>query len=104
MVPVALCGGGSAIPAHVTWLKAEVWWDALGDVNTAIAALCATIGVLYWLTQRAVRVDLEPRRRELLSLLAGLQEEVADECSEELDDASALTHSYITTNQTQRET
>jgi MFS family permease len=48
------------------------WNAAVVAVQTAI--LFVIVGAfVYWLNQRAVRKDLEPRRRELQELLASLQ-------------------------------
>ena len=60
---------------HVSWLKSNDTWDVL--VNFLI--LIVVFGFIYWMNQRAVRRELEPRRQELLVLLASLQDEVAVE-------------------------
>jgi CubicO group peptidase (beta-lactamase class C family) len=54
---------------HVGWLRRD-WWGTLGSV----VFLAVVYGAIYHLNQVAVRCQLEPRRRELLSLLAGLGE------------------------------
>ena len=66
--------------AHVTWLKSEGWLDALSDVNVFIfIEIGALYYFLYWMNQRAVRLDLEPRRQELLRLLTSLRDETTVE-------------------------
>jgi hypothetical protein len=66
-----------AVPAmaffgHIYWL-AGGGWEAAG----AMAGVAAVVGLIlvwvYRLNQAAVRNELEPRRRELQALLAGLQ-------------------------------
>ena len=67
-----------AVPAmafvgHVYWLAGGGWGAAV-----AMAGVAAVVGLIlawvYRLNQAAVRDGLEPRRRELQALLAGLQE------------------------------
>ena len=62
--------------AYVTWLKSVGWLDSLTDVNVFVGLfLVALYYFLYFLNQSAVRSVLEPRRQELLTLLASLGDE-----------------------------
>ena len=62
--------------AHVTWLKSDGWLDSLTDVNVLVGLfLVALYYFLYYWNQSAVRWVLEPRRQELLTLLASLGDE-----------------------------
>ncbi len=57
--------------------RAGGWWTALAfSVATALGVL--VLGVVYWLNQYAVRAGLEPRRRELETLLISLEDETPD--------------------------
>ncbi len=64
--------------AHVAWLSSRNWLDALSHAGNFVF-LFALYGFIYYLNQRAVRTDLEPRRQELLTLLASLGDELTDE-------------------------
>lgn len=71
----------TAFFAHVT-MQAPIHtpFDMLGRAGTFLllsAFLAAIYGFIYWLNQRAVRKQLEPRRQELLMMLASLEEETA---------------------------
>lgn len=57
--------------AQVNWLRSGNWWESLGS-TLLVAALYA---VIYFLNQLAVSRQLEPRRRELLTLLTSLRDE-----------------------------
>lgn len=57
--------------------RAGGWWTALAfSVATALGVL--VLGVVYWLNQYAVCAGLEPRRRELETLLISLEDETPD--------------------------
>lgn len=60
---------------HVALLRSEDWLEALGNASGGFVFLFALYYFVYWLNQRAVRVQLEPRRQELLALLTSLGEE-----------------------------
>jgi hypothetical protein len=86
---------------HQIWLLRNILWWYLMPLNVAIAAFFLQVGwirgvnradafvvmlflfgtvafvmiVVYWANQRAVRVELEPRRRELQELMDALGEE-----------------------------
>jgi hypothetical protein len=73
-----------AFTAHVSWLKSRDWLDALSDVNAFIVVfLLAVFYFIYYINQRVVRSKYEPRRKELLTLLAGLSDETTSEVSGE---------------------
>ena len=66
-----------AIFFHFSWLDSN---STVGFVTLALGwflFLVVIYGFVYWVNQRAVRKDLEPRRQELLVLIASLQDEVA---------------------------
>jgi CubicO group peptidase (beta-lactamase class C family) len=65
-----------AFYAHLSWLKFKVGSDALSDENAFIfVCLLALLYFLYQMTQRAASRCFEPRRQELLALLASLGDE-----------------------------
>lgn len=72
--------------AHVAWLSAiesNNWLAALGFATFLSVFLLALYYWIYRLNQRAVRTHLEPRRQELLALLASLRDETTSEVSGE---------------------
>ncbi|TWU30239.1 serine hydrolase domain-containing protein [Bythopirellula polymerisocia] len=74
-----------AFTAHLAWLKSKNSLDTFSDVNIFIFVFfLAGFYFLYFINQRAVRVELEPRREELLSLLASLGDELEDKPTREL--------------------
>jgi len=60
---------------QITWLHSHGWPDALAHVAPPVIAIFAVYAFIYWLNQYAVRTKLEPRRQELLALIASLGEE-----------------------------
>jgi len=64
--------------AHVTWLRSKDWLDALSNLDVFLF-LFALYYLIYYLNQRAVRLQLEPRRQELLTLLVSLGDESTEE-------------------------
>jgi hypothetical protein len=69
-----------AYTAHVSWLKSRDWSDALSDVNSfVIVFFLALFYFFYYVSQRVVRTQYEPRRRELSTLLASLGDETPGE-------------------------
>jgi hypothetical protein len=61
-------------PAHRAWQSRDDGLSALAEF-AAVALVFALVGLfIYWLNQRAVRKDLEPRRKELETLLKNLNE------------------------------
>jgi CubicO group peptidase (beta-lactamase class C family) len=72
------------------WVPADEWWDTFGHVAVAVlffAYLCVVVlGVfafVYYLNQRAVRLQLEPRHQELLALISSLKDDTTSEVSGE---------------------
>lgn len=64
-----------AFLGHVAWQeRSDGWWAALIAVMQAAFVVIVYAGI-YWLNQRAVRDELEPRRQELLTLLTSLGDE-----------------------------
>ena len=59
---------------QIAWvIRAGGWWVVL-VVAGMTAVEVAIFGGVYWLNQRAVRSELEPRRQELQALLASLKD------------------------------
>ena len=55
---------------HVEWLKQpDDWWDVLDGLGLVAGAMALTV-FLHFATQYALHSKLEPRRHELLTLLA----------------------------------
>ena len=73
-----------AVPAaaflgHVYWLSAAGGWLAAVAMGGVAAVVGVILAWVYRLNQVAVRDVLEPRRRELQALLAGLGDQVSSE-------------------------
>ncbi len=67
-------------------LPSDDWSEVLGSAAFVVflsAFLFATYGFVYYLNQRAVRTQLQPRRQELLTLLTSLGDETTSEVSGE---------------------
>ena len=62
---------------HVSWMSAATWWQFPLILMPYSFFLLALYGGIYYFTQLAVRKDLEPRRHELLTLLASLGDETS---------------------------
>ena len=70
----------SAFFIQAAWsLRAGGWLPVLSDVVMLEVFLAVVYGGIYFLNQYAVRRQLEPRRRELLALLASLGDESTGE-------------------------
>jgi hypothetical protein len=73
LLPLALAM--LAFFGHAAWReRAGGWWTLLA-VSMVVAIGAIIFGGIYWLNQRVVRSELEPRRQELESLLVSLSEE-----------------------------
>jgi hypothetical protein len=73
-----LAAPGLVFFGHVGWLSRAAGWPA-ALVMAGLAAVAGLIvAAVYRLNRACVRRTLEPRRRELRALLAGLQESSAD--------------------------
>ncbi len=67
---------------HISWLNWSHDWPAfLGFTALLVGFVFAVYGSVYYANRRIVRRRLEPKRQELIALLAGLSEEPADEVS-----------------------
>jgi hypothetical protein len=62
---------------QLTWLHSRDWLDGLAHIAGPLIVVFLTFCFVYWLNQYAVRSRLEPRRQELLTLLASLGDETA---------------------------
>ena len=70
--------------ASVSWsVSSGNWLQALVSMTMAFGFLVAIYGFVYYLNLYAVRKQLEPRRQELLGLLASLSDETTSEVSGE---------------------
>ena len=69
-----------AYTAHLAWLKSRDWLVAISGVDAfCLLFFLAVFYFLYYVNQRAVRLQLEPRRQELLTLLTNLGDETANQ-------------------------
>jgi CubicO group peptidase (beta-lactamase class C family) len=76
---------------QVAWQTSNDWWGFVGFGGFLSVFLVGIYGATYLLNQRAVRVRLEPRRQDLLKLVASLEDEANSEDSDDiLDLVSAL--------------
>src|SRR5215212_5989958 len=64
-----------AFLAQHAWLNHSEFWPIALAFVPFVLFLVALYGFVYYLNQRAVRRELEPRRQELLTLLASLGDE-----------------------------
>ena len=71
--------------AQNAWLKNSGFWPITLALVPFVLFLLVVYGFLYYLNQRAVRRELEPRREELLTLLATLGDETTGEQSTATD-------------------
>lgn len=72
--------------SHVAWLRSEDWLDTFNHAGNFIL-LFVVYYFVYWMNQRAVATDLEPRRQELLMLHGSLAGE--ESTSEHVAESSA---------------
>ncbi|HEX5244754.1 MAG TPA: hypothetical protein VFW23_15935 [Tepidisphaeraceae bacterium] len=64
-----------AFTLQFAWLHSHGWVGAVAGAAPIVIILFAVYAFIYWLNQFAVRTKLEPRRQELLALIASLREE-----------------------------
>jgi tetratricopeptide (TPR) repeat protein len=64
---------------HVASKNAAAWREFLCVASALGSLLAAVYRLVWWVSQLAVRLQLEPRRRELLLLLSSLQDESVHE-------------------------
>jgi small-conductance mechanosensitive channel len=60
---------------HVAWRIASDWWGVLAALSGPVLIGVVVNVVVYLVNRLAIRLDLEPRRQELLNLIAGLEDE-----------------------------
>jgi CubicO group peptidase (beta-lactamase class C family) len=65
--------------AQVAWLKHSGFWPVTLAFLPGLLFLLVLYGFVYYLNLRSVRRSLEPRREELLALLASLGDETTDQ-------------------------
>lgn len=75
--------------AEVAWRTSPGWWGFALAFSVPSAFVLALYYLIYQLNQSAVHGQLEPRRQELLALLASLGDESAAERSSSGDDLRA---------------
>lgn len=68
-----------AFLAQFAWLHHSGFWPIILALVPYVVFLLVLYGFVYYLSQRAVHRELEPRRQELLTLLATLGDETAVE-------------------------
>ena len=66
---------------QVAWNKSSDWWEFAFSAGAMGLFLLVVYGGVYFLNQFAVRNQLEPRRQELLKLIASLEGDASDEGS-----------------------
>lgn len=77
---------------QVAWQGTSNWWEFVFIAGFLSLFLIVIYWATYLLNQRAVRVRLEPRRQDLLKLVATLENETNSEDSDDIIDlVSALT-------------
>lgn len=89
-----------AYTAHLAWLKSRDWLVAISGENAfSMIFFVAIFYFLYYVNQRAVRLQLEPRRQELLKLLTNLGDESIDDQvaneSAEIDDRPKTSRRWL---------
>lgn len=60
---------------HVSWQASREWWEFFATVGGYGLLTLFIYGVTYLVNQSVVRLQLEPHRKELLNLVASLEEE-----------------------------
>ncbi|QDV25528.1 serine hydrolase domain-containing protein [Aureliella helgolandensis] len=79
--------------AHVAWQSSSVWWEFVVFVGFLGLFLLVIYAGVYWMNQRAVRDQLQPRRQDLLRLIANLEADDSPESSAgTIDLVSALSN------------
>jgi hypothetical protein len=71
---------------QVSWNGSSSWWDFSLHVAFWSLFILVIYGAVYWANQYAVRNTLEPRRQELSSLVAGLEDDAVGTESEDFID------------------
>jgi hypothetical protein len=77
LLPLALAM--LAFVAQVAWQSRSIGWEMMAGLLLPVVVLGLIVfASVYWLNQHAVRSALEPRRRELETLLSSLADETPD--------------------------
>lgn len=61
-------------PAHIAWNTRDDGWQTVAELAGITVIFALVFDFIYWLNQRAVRKNLEPRRQELRALLKSLDD------------------------------
>jgi hypothetical protein len=61
-----------------SWRERSGGWLTAVALSLALLVIAIVLGGVYWLNQMAVRDNLQPRQRELATLLQSLQEEAEE--------------------------
>jgi CubicO group peptidase (beta-lactamase class C family) len=64
---------------QIAWNRSSDWWEFVFSAGTQGLFLLVVYGGVYFLNQYAVRKQLEPRRQDLLRLIASLEGDASDE-------------------------
>jgi hypothetical protein len=69
--------GLSALPffSQIAWQERSAGWPTALGASLTVAVMVLAFAFIYWLNQCSVRTELEPRRRELQTLLMSLKDE-----------------------------
>ena len=76
---------------HVAWDTSSDWWGFVLFAGFLGLFLLVIYGGIYRLNQRAVRKQLEPRRQDLLKLVASLEGEASSEDSGDIMESGVCT-------------
>ena len=61
--------------SHIAWQARSGGWLTALCMAAVLAIVFGALAACYWFNQKAVRIQFEPRRRELETLLASLSDE-----------------------------
>ncbi|MEM9645727.1 MAG: serine hydrolase domain-containing protein [Planctomycetota bacterium] len=63
---------------HVAWQSSSAWWEFAAFGGFLSLFLVVLYGSVYYINQRAVRSQLDPRRQDLVKLIASLEDDSTD--------------------------
>ncbi len=76
LLPLAI--PGLAFVGQVSWQERSGGWGTAVVASVVVAFVAIVFAGVYWMNQYAIRAELEPRRRELETLLMSLEDEAPD--------------------------